>query len=213
LKKITLTFDNGPDPDVTPLVLDILARHDIKATFFVIGDKLREPRRRKLAERAHSEGHRIGNHTFNHITPLGLSRYKDAADLEIGETQALIGDLAHPSKLFRPFGGGGHLNRALLNAASLEYLQREKFSCVLWNTVPRDWEDPDGWVEVALQQCAATDWPLVVLHDFNTRGMQRLDRFITLMMEQGGRFVQDYPPDCVPVVDGKIVRSMADYVA
>jgi len=212
LKKITLTFDNGPDPEVTPFVLDVLARHGIKTTFFVIGDKLREPRRRALAERAHREGHWIGNHTFNHITPLGLSRYKDTPDLEIGETQALIGDLAHPSKLFRPFGGGGHLTRALLNAASLNYLTREKFTCVLWNAVPRDWEDPDGWVEVALAQCAALDWPLMVLHDFNTRGTRHLDRFIAQMIGDGYTFVQEYPADCMPVVKGEIVRPIGDYV-
>ena len=67
---ITLSFDNGPDPEITPQVLDVLRRHGIKATFFVVGEKLRD--RRKFAERAQAEGHRIGNHTFNHQVPLGL---------------------------------------------------------------------------------------------------------------------------------------------
>jgi peptidoglycan/xylan/chitin deacetylase (PgdA/CDA1 family) len=52
--RITFLFDNGPDPDVTPQVLDTLRRHDVKATFFVLGDKLRD--RRALAARAHAEG-------------------------------------------------------------------------------------------------------------------------------------------------------------
>ena len=52
---LTLTFDNGPDPDVTPHVLDILAERGIKTTFFVIGEKLLDPERRSLAERARAE--------------------------------------------------------------------------------------------------------------------------------------------------------------
>lgn len=49
---LTLTFDNGPEPDVTPRVLDILSKRGIKTTFFVIGEKLADPRRRDIAERA-----------------------------------------------------------------------------------------------------------------------------------------------------------------
>ena len=63
---LTLSFDNGPEPDVTPAVLDILARRNLRATFFVIGDKLAQPGRRALAERAHAEGHWIGNHSYTH---------------------------------------------------------------------------------------------------------------------------------------------------
>jgi peptidoglycan/xylan/chitin deacetylase (PgdA/CDA1 family) len=54
---VTLTFDNGPEPAVTPRVLDVLAQADIKATFFVLGSKLAEPERRAIAKRAHAEGH------------------------------------------------------------------------------------------------------------------------------------------------------------
>ena len=61
---ITTPFDNGPDPEVTPQVLDTLRRHDIRSTFFLVGNKLRD--RRCLAQRAHAEGHWIGNHTYNH---------------------------------------------------------------------------------------------------------------------------------------------------
>lgn len=210
MKKITLTFDNGPDPAVTPLVLDVLARHGIRTTFFVVGDKLRD--RRGLCERGRSEGHWIGNHTFNHLTPLGMSRFEGAPALEIGETQKLIGDLAHPLKLFRPFGGGGHLNRALLNQASVDYLVNGGYTCVLWNVVPRDWENPDGWVTEALRMCREQERPLVVLHDIHTRAMERLDDFLTAAKEFA-EFVQDFPSDCIPIVEGRIVRPLGDYVA
>ena len=66
---LTLTFDNGPEPAVTPVVLDVLAHHGVLSTFFVIGSKLADPKARACAERAHAEGHWIGNHTFSHGIP------------------------------------------------------------------------------------------------------------------------------------------------
>src|SRR5215469_11935177 len=107
---LTLSFDNGPEPDVTPFVLDLLARRGIKTTFFVIGEKIADPARRALAERAHEEGHWIGNHTFTHSVPLGENPDPDIAEREIGQTQALLAGLSRPERLFRPFGGGGKLS-------------------------------------------------------------------------------------------------------
>ena len=64
-KSVYLTFDDGPIPDITPWVLDLLDKYGIKATFFMVGDNVRKhPEEfRMVVER----GHRIGNHTFNHI--------------------------------------------------------------------------------------------------------------------------------------------------
>ena len=115
---LTLSFDNGPEPDVTPAVLAALAARDIRTTFFVIGSKLQDPERRALSERAREEGHWIGNHTYTHSVPLGERPEPDIAAHEIGRTEALIGDLAHPSRLFRPFGGGGNLDKRLLRGPS-----------------------------------------------------------------------------------------------
>ena len=67
---VTLTFDNGPEPSVTPRVLDVLARRGVRTTFFVIGNKLLTRDARACTERAHAEGHWIGNHTWTHTRPL-----------------------------------------------------------------------------------------------------------------------------------------------
>lgn len=210
---VTLSFDNGPDPEITPLVLDILGRRGLRSTFFVLGDKLRDPARRALCERAHAEGHWIGNHTFNHLVPLGVSPDPRIADREIEQTQDLIGELAHPDRLFRPMGGGGALGAHLLNRLALEHLVSGCFSCVLWNVVPRDWERPDGWVEPALAECAATAWPLVVLHDIKTGAMAHLDRFLGALADRGDRVVQEFPPDCVPLRRGTAVSDMQPFVS
>ena len=210
MSTITLTFDNGPDPDVTPLVLDTLGRHGIRATFFVLGDKLRD--RRALAERAHAEGHWIGNHTYNHIVPLGMSSEHGIAVAEIARTQELIGDLAHPRRFFRPFGGGGNLDRNLLNEEAAEHLTAGGYTCVLWNAIPRDWAYPAGWVERALALCEAQPETLLVLHDLPTGAMKQLDRFIVAARDRGLDFVQDFPDSCVPIERGALRQQIDPYL-
>jgi peptidoglycan-N-acetylglucosamine deacetylase len=197
---------------VTPRVLDILGHAGIKATFFVLGAKLADPERRALAKRAHAEGHWIGNHTKTHSQPLG--RIFDPATVlaEILDTEALIDELAHPDRLFRPFGGGGELGPHLLNTVAVEILKREKMTCVLWNAIPRDWEDPRGWAEVALSQCLSQPWTLLVLHDLPTGAMGRLKIFIDRVLDYGGRFRQDFPPQCVPLLRGEALGALEPYV-
>jgi peptidoglycan/xylan/chitin deacetylase (PgdA/CDA1 family) len=209
---VTLTFDNGPEPAVTPRVLDILGNAGILATFFVLGSKLAEPERRGIAKRAFAEGHWIGNHTKTHTVPLG--RVTDSATVitEIVETQSLIDELSHPDRLFRPFGGGGELGPHLLNAAAVEVLKNEKMTCVLWNAIPRDWEDPRGWAETAIAQCVSQPWTVLVLHDLPTGAMGRLRIFIDRVLDHGGRFRQDFPPECVPIRRGEVRAPLEAYV-
>jgi peptidoglycan-N-acetylglucosamine deacetylase len=211
--QVTLTFDNGPEPAVTPRVLDILEAADIKATFFVLGSKLADKKRRALAKRAHAEGHWIGNHTWSHALPLGRLTDASRAVSEIVETEGLIDELAHPDRLFRPFGGGGELGPHLLSSAAVEILKKEKMTCVLWNAIPRDWEDPRGWAEVAMAQCLAQPWTLLVLHDLPTGAMGRLKIFIDRVKDHGGTFRQDFPPECVPLRRGEVLGDLAPYTA
>lgn len=210
---LTLTFDNGPDPEVTPAVLDVLARRSIKATFFVLGHKLATSAGRKLAERAHAEGHWIGNHTWSHTVPLGLMRDPRAADAEIGRTQEALGILAHPGRFFRPFGQGGELDGRLLSPSAVEFLKRGAFTCVLWNSIPRDWEDADGWVDRALGHARANDWTLTVLHDLPTGAMRHLEQFIETVRERGGRVRQEFPEACTPIVGGRVIGPLEQYVS
>jgi peptidoglycan/xylan/chitin deacetylase (PgdA/CDA1 family) len=210
---LTLTFDNGPEPGVTPRVLEILGERGIKTTFFVIGEKLADPKRRRLAARAHDEGHWIGNHTYTHSVPLGQQRDPQTAEHEIGRTQAAIGRLAHGLRWFRPFGGGGNLDDRLLKPSVVDYLIRNKFSCVLWNAIPRDWNDPDGWADRALDQCRTQPWSLMVLHDLPSGAMNHLENFLDRASAAGANVRQDFPPDCVHIRAGEIVRPIGSYVS
>lgn len=208
---LTLSFDNGPTPDVTPLVLDVLARRGVKSTFFVIGEKLAHGNNRALSERAHAEGHWIGNHTWSHSLPFGLMT-PDAANAEFNRTQAAIGSLAHPHRYFRPYGQGGNLDNRLLSRPVLDHLAQQKATIVLWSALPRDWQDPDGWVERALGQVTARPWSLMVLHDIPNGAMRHLDRFVGLVQERGGRIRQEFPPDCLPMVDGEMRFGIDAYL-
>ena len=198
---------------MTDRVLEVLAAAGVRATFFVLGSKLADPKRRALARRAHAEGHWIGNHTWSHAEPLGRIADPSRVVSEIVETQALIGELAHPDRLFRPFGGGGALGPHLLSPAAVEVLKETQMSCVLWNAVPRDWEDPRGWPETALAQCLAQPWSLLVLHDLPSGALARLETFIERVRDHGGTFRQDFPPECVPLRRGEVVGALAPYVA
>ena len=192
---VTLTFDNGPMPGTTERVLDVLADRGVPATFFVVGDMLRRPGARGLAERAVAEGHWIGNHTLTHSTPLGDDPDPDYARREIEEAQALIGDLARDRRLFRPSGGGGLIGPHLLSPAASEILRDGGYTCVLWSSVPRDWEEPVRWVDTALADVERLDHAVVVLHDLPTGAMDALPTFLDALDDQEVEIVQDFPPD------------------
>lgn len=210
--EVTLSFDNGPEPDATPLVLDVLRRRGILATFFVIGEKLVDPARRALARRAQAEGHWIGNHSWTHGAPLGARRDAGHAENEIARTEAVIGALAHPDRLFRPVGGGGRLGPHLLSAEARDHLVAHRHTVVTWSAVPGDWRDPDGWPDRALRQCMGQGRPLLVLHDLPGGAMRHLDRFLGRLLDAGACFRQDFPADCVPMRRGQATPALAAYV-
>jgi peptidoglycan/xylan/chitin deacetylase (PgdA/CDA1 family) len=202
MPRLTLTFDNGPHPPTTEKVLDTLHEREVRATFFVVGDELARPGGREIAEAARAAGHWIGNHSMTHRVPLGESGRSDDVAEEIGAAQDLLGDLSHSDRLFRPFGGGGHLGPHLLSPAALRYLVDHRYTLALWNSVPRDWEDPAGWVERAEQDVAAKEWTVLVLHDLPTGAMDHLAGFVDRVLAAGVEIVQDLPDECAPVRRG-----------
>ena len=211
MAKVTLTFDNGPDTEATPLVLECLARHGVKSTFFVLGQKVSTPAGLDLARRASSEGHWIGNHTWSHTGRLG-EMTREAALREFDRTQQALAWVEQPARLFRPRGGGGHLGQGLLHPVVVERLTLGGYSCVLWNSVPGDFRDPDGWMERALADCRTRDWSLVVLHDLPNGAMRHLDSFLLKLREEGHQFTHDFPPECTPIVGGKIVQPLDGFL-
>jgi peptidoglycan/xylan/chitin deacetylase (PgdA/CDA1 family) len=213
VRTISLTFDNGPEPGVTDFVLDTLASRDVRAAFFVVGSKLEHDAGLRCAGRAAREGHRVGNHTYHHGEPLGLLD-PEASRAEIARTQALLDGFV-TERLFRPIGGAGRegtLGDHLLNPAARDLLIAERFTVVLWNVVPRDWERPHTWVDVALEDCRLTDHAVIVLHDLPGGAMAQLPSILDRAMEQGAQFSSDFPPSCVVLERGVPRGALAAYV-
>jgi peptidoglycan/xylan/chitin deacetylase (PgdA/CDA1 family) len=191
-------------------VLDCLAGHNVKATFFVLGQKAMTPEGARLVRRASGEGHWIGNHTFTHSAPLGRMEGASALD-EFERAGEELQWLDQAQKLFRP-PGSGQIGKHLLHPAVVEKLIAGGYSCVLWNSVPGDWRDPDGWPDRALADCQSRDWTLLVLHDLPTGAMAHLDEFIARLKRLDIELTQEFPPDCVPILNGKVVLPLDAYV-
>ena len=121
-KAVYLTFDDGPIPIVTPWVVDLLKQYDIKATFFMVGDNVRK--HPQEFQNVVDNGHRIGNHTFNHLKGFITSTDRYVENVELA-------DKFIQSNLFRP--PHGFVNHKLYNKLSKNY----KF--VMWDLVTRDY--------------------------------------------------------------------------
>ena len=121
-KIVYLTFDDGPIPESTPFILEILRRYDIKATFFMVGDNVRKYP--KLFQQIVEEGHQTGNHTHNHISGFRHSLHDYSYNVE--KANAYI-----RSRLFRPPHGWMRL-------AQYALLSR-KYKVVMWDLVTRDY--------------------------------------------------------------------------
>ena len=210
MAKITVTFDNGPDSIATPLVLDCLARHGVKSTFFVLGQKVSTASGLDLARRASREGHWIGNHTWSHGARLGdLDRERALGEFD--RTEQALSWVDQSPRLFRPHGGAGRLGRGLLHPAVVERMTVGGFTCVLWNSVPGDFRDPDGWMNRALADCRTREWSLVALHDRDNGAMRHLESFLRKLRGEGYEITQDFPPDCTPIIHGKVVQPLDQF--
>ena len=154
-KYVALTFDDGPCRSVTTRILDALAKHDARATFFVLGHKI--PIMPDLIQRMHYEGHRIGNHSYNHRQFTAIS--KSALEFQILETNRLIQEITNsPVTLLRP-PYGAHDTRTANIARDLD------MSIITWDIDPRDWVNfnPQSVADHIIER--AQDGSIILLHD------------------------------------------------
>jgi peptidoglycan/xylan/chitin deacetylase (PgdA/CDA1 family) len=213
MKRITLTFDNGPTPGITESILAILAERGIQATFFVLGSRIGDPAGAALLDKIVAHGHWVGNHSFTHSVAFGDSAEPGYAIREIGDTQTLITRHGLSERLFRPFGNFGVLGPHLLSEEALAYLMVNRFTCIAWNSVPHDWDDRDHWVERCLADVVKQDWTVVVLHDIENAALKRLPELLDALEQRGVEIVQYFPEEVVLIRDGKPVSLKPSHVA
>ncbi|MBK6940167.1 MAG: polysaccharide deacetylase family protein [Planctomycetes bacterium] len=154
-RAVALTFDDGPDPDVTPRVLDALAALGVHATFFVIGE--RAQRHPELMRRIVAEGHLVANHSWDHAALPLRSSAAIRADLERTQTAIESACGVRPSWFRPPYGVRDPRVLAIARELGLR--------TSLWSVSPRDWQDPgtDAVVDRTLSVIEPGD--IVLLHD------------------------------------------------
>jgi len=174
-REVFLTFDDGPVPEVTPVVLEILKKYNTKATFFCVGENVQKYP--EVYELLLKEGHAVGNHTFHHVKAwkTGYNSYLS----EVEQCQLLV-----KSKLFRP--PHGQINFKL--ACKL----RKNFRIIMWSALTGDY-DKNLTADQCLTHAVNNTRPgsIIVFHD-SIKARERMEyalpRYIEYCIAEGYSF-------------------------
>ncbi len=193
---IALTFDDGPNSVTTPKILDVLKAHNAKATFFVLGGKIKG--HEALLQRIVDEGHHLGNHSYSHpnFHDLGSSKTEN----EVESTDKLLRQFALPTYFRYPYGN------STCNANDL--ISSLGYHIVGWDIDTCDWAYADGKVSdkenltcmapeslrndyagYVLREVQKTQGGVLLMHDIHQNTADSLDRLLTLLEEANYRFV------------------------
>lgn len=183
--RVALTFDDGPDIRYTPQILDVLDRHNVKATFFLIGSRANE--HRDIVRRIHESGHAIGNHTYWH--PNLPKEDIQRLHWEVTETEKVLVDiLGYKPRLFRsPYGA--------LNEEIMDMLTDLNFTAVGWDVDSLDWKQEGAEVIQDNVLSNVGFGSIILMHDGGDWSMdlsgtaEALDVIITKLKEDGTEFV------------------------
>jgi len=174
-KTVYLTFDDGPIPEATPFVLDLLEKHGIKATFFCVGDNVRKYP--EIFEQILKAGHQVGNHTFNHLQGFKCSTGTYTKNVKKADEYI-------KSTLFRPPHGQFRLLQMLL--------LRRKYKIVMWDVITRDYNRKlSGESVLNIVKKYTRNGSIIVFHD-SLRAEKNmkyaLPKAIEFLMKEGYRF-------------------------
>ncbi|MET9600627.1 polysaccharide deacetylase family protein [Streptomyces sp. NPDC006459] len=177
---MVLTFDDGPDPRYTPAILDTLARHGVRAMFFVCGEMATE--NRDLLRRMVAEGHVIGNHTWTHPLIPGLSR--PALVSEIGRTSEVVQQTVGEAPLwFRaPYGAW--------NRAAFEIGAELGMEPLAWTVDTLDWKEPGTPTIISRVLGGAAPGVIVLSHDAGgnrSQSVQAISSYLPQLLARGYR--------------------------
>ncbi len=180
--KLFLTFDDGPAPLVTPLILDILKNFNAKATFFCLGGKVEKYP--EIFNRIIAEGHSVGNHTYNHINGL---KYKFNNYCEnIDKAGSLI-----DSDLFRPPYGK-------MSLAQYKFLAK-KYKIILWDVVSYDYDEKTGADECVQNVIKhVKDGSIILFHDA-VYAKDNVLKALPIVLEYFGKLKYSFEPISISI--------------
>lgn len=156
-KKIYLTFDDGPTPQITEWVLDVLAEHNIKATFFCIGNNIEK--HPELFKKVIAAGHSIGNHTYNHLN--GWNTKNDTYLENTIATESIIEKLHQngTEKLFRPPYGK-------MKEAQAKVVRGMGYRIIMWDVLSADFDrsiTPEKCLQNVIRN--TREGSIIIFHD------------------------------------------------
>ena len=187
-RTVVLTFDDGPDPEWTPQILDVLARHEVRATFFVVGSAV--TRHPGIAERMHTSGHEIGLHTFTHADLSTIPDWRFG--MEMSQSQlAVAGATGVTSSLVRPPYSSTTEAVDDRQWRALRSLGDGGYTTVLSTLDSRDWERPSVSRIVGNSTPHDHRGEIILMHDAGgdrSGTVAALDRLIPRLRAQGYRF-------------------------
>lgn len=166
-KMTSFTFDDGPHPEYTPRILDVLKKFNLKATFFVVGENAKKYP--DIVKRIKDEESEVGNHTYSHrMLPF---QFKKSIISEIKKTEEIIFNITgEKPRYFRP-------PRSLRNKFAVDFLQQEGYTIVLWSISSRDWISSAKKIEDRILKLTSPG-SIILFHDaggiFFNRGGSRL---------------------------------------
>ncbi|TQR14084.1 polysaccharide deacetylase family protein [Psychrobacillus soli] len=175
-KVVALTFDDGPNPESTKLILDTLKKYNAKATFFMLGSRVSfYP---EIVNEMKEAGHELGNHTWNHVDLTKASSEKIA--LEINNTSDAIEQAAGSKPtVFRPPYGA--VNNTVRSQTSLPV--------VLWDVDTLDWKYRDANHLLTHVKKHVKEGSTVLMHDIHMSTAEGLDAVLAYLQEEGYSFV------------------------
>ena len=188
--EVALTFDDGPDPEWTPQILDILKQRNVKAAFFLVGRQAEQYP--GLVRRIFREGHEIGNHTYTHsnLAVAGNQQIR----LELNATQRLIESIiGRSTTLFRPPYNADSRPSTMAELRPLKIVQDElDYLTVLENIDPEDWARPGADVIVQRVKQLRRQGNIVLLHDAGgnrKQTVEALPQILDWLAARGDRIV------------------------
>lgn len=170
---VAITFDDGPNPTFTPKVLELLKKHQAKATFFCVGKNIETSP--EIAKAIMEEGHTIGNHTYSHSPAFGFFSTKKVV-VELQRTNGIIADLVKKTpQLYRPIYG-------VTNPAIKRAIKQLNLKSIGWSVRSLDTVLNEKQVYKRLLKTKKGD--LILFHDKSDITVHTLERFLQFLSEQ-----------------------------
>lgn len=175
-KKVALTFDDGPDPDVTTRVLDILNKYDAKATFYMLGSRVEYYP--ETAKKVQDAGHELGNHSWTH------------SDLTKASDEKILSEIDRTSKIIEEVTGvKPHSFRPPYGAFNDNVKQQTDLPIVLWDVDTLDWKHRNPQQLLAYAKKQVKNNSIILMHDIHHATADGLDALMSYLQEEGYTFV------------------------